>query len=143
MLLVRRTARSTRLRLAAKRTSAVFSQVIALFAFDLTGLLDGNLLDVNNQMMPGSAATRVRRCKMENEEQSKQAPEQPDEIDLDEFLGWAEFCAWAALVMTPIIWWLQGESVSTDQFVVRCSLVVISACVGVGLRARAMCRRRK
>lgn len=65
-----------------------------------------------------------------------------DEISVEEFLGWAEFCAWSALVMTPIIWWLQGESVSQDQFVVRCSLVVISAVAGVGLRAYALVSRR-
>ena len=58
-------------------------------------------------------------------------------LSLDELLRWAEFCAWSALIMTPIIWWLQGASVSTDQFVVRTSLVVISAVVGVGLRVRA------
>jgi hypothetical protein len=69
--------------------------------------------------------------------------EPADDLDVEEVLGWAEFCAWAALVMTPIIWWLQGPSVSTDQFVVRTALVVISAVVGTGLRIRAwVCRRR-
>jgi len=60
-----------------------------------------------------------------------------DELSAEEMLYWLEFCAWSALVMTPIIWWLQGASVSTDQFVVRTGLVVISAVVGVGLRVRA------
>ena len=71
-----------------------------------------------------------------------QAELRDEEISLEDFLGWAEFCAWAALMMTPIIWWLQGESVSTDQFVVRCSLVVISAVAGVGLRVWAIARKR-
>ena len=66
-----------------------------------------------------------------------------DELDLHEILGWAEFCAWAALVMTPIIWWLQGPSVSTDQFVVRTGLVVISATVAVGLRGWTLLQRRR
>lgn len=66
-----------------------------------------------------------------------------DEIDLEEGLGWAEFCAWSALVMTPIIWWLQGPSVSTDQFVVRTSLVVISGVVAIGLRVRALVLKRR
>ena len=66
-----------------------------------------------------------------------------EELSLDEMLYWGEFCAWSALVMTPIIWWLQGPSVSTDQFVVRCSLVVISALAGVGLRVRAVVVRRR
>jgi hypothetical protein len=66
-----------------------------------------------------------------------------DTLEIAEILGWAEFCAWSALVMTPIIWWLQGPSVSTDQFVVRIGLVVISASVAVGLRAWVLIRRRR
>lgn len=69
--------------------------------------------------------------------------EPTDDLDLEEVLGWAEFCAWSALVMTPIVWWLQGPSVSTDQFVVRTSLIVISAVVGVGLRVRAWIHSRR
>jgi hypothetical protein len=60
--------------------------------------------------------------------------DESDTLDVAEILYWAEFCAWSALVMTPIIWWLQGASVSTDQFVVRTGLVVISAGTAVGLR---------
>ncbi len=66
-----------------------------------------------------------------------------DDIDVDELLGWAEFGSWSALVMTPIIWWLQGPSVSTDQFVVRTSLLVISAATGVVLRTRTWIRRKR
>jgi hypothetical protein len=62
-------------------------------------------------------------------------------IDIQEFLGWAEFCAWSALVMTPILWWLQGPSVSTDQFVVRTALVAIAATTGIALRIRALIQR--
>ena len=58
----------------------------------------------------------------------------PEEIDIRELFGWAEFCAWSALVMTPIVWWLQGPSVSNDQFVVRTGMVVLSAVAAVGLR---------
>jgi pimeloyl-ACP methyl ester carboxylesterase len=67
----------------------------------------------------------------------------PGERDHDAVLGRIEFCAWAALLMTPIIWWLQGPSVSTDQFVVRTALVAIPAAVGVGLRIRAWSPRIK
>src|SRR5665213_2145907 len=66
-----------------------------------------------------------------------------DTVEATQILGWAEFCAWSGLVMTPIIWWLQGASVSTDQFVVRTGLVVISACAGVGLRGWAIVQRRR
>src|SRR5882724_2527381 len=66
-----------------------------------------------------------------------------DTLDTAEILYWAEFCGWSALVMTPIIWWLQGPSVSTDQFVMRTALVVISASAAVGLRGRALLQRRR
>jgi hypothetical protein len=65
-----------------------------------------------------------------------------DELSLPELLGWAEFCSWSALVMAPIIYWLQGESVSHDQFVVRTALVLLAAAGGIGLRCRAWRRRR-
>lgn len=67
---------------------------------------------------------------------------QPVKNDKEEILLWAEFCAWTMLVMTPIIWWLQGPSVSADQFVVRTALVVISATAAIGLRGRALLSRR-
>lgn len=61
-----------------------------------------------------------------------------DDIDPTEMRIWIEFSAWCALVMTPIIWWLQGPSVSTDQFVVRTGLVILSAVVGIGMRIWAI-----
>lgn len=66
-----------------------------------------------------------------------------DAMTPQEVLGWAEFCCWSALVMTPLIWWLQGPSVSTDQFVVRTALVVISATGGIALRFVALRRKRR
>lgn len=65
---------------------------------------------------------------------TKTSEVQEDELSVSEIRGWAEFSAWSALVMTPIIWWLQGPSVSTDQFVVRTGLVVLSFVVATGLR---------
>lgn len=69
--------------------------------------------------------------------------DESDSLEMDEVLYWAEFCAWSALVMTPIICWLQGPSVSTDQFVVRTGLVVISAGVATGLRGWGLIQRRR
>lgn len=62
-----------------------------------------------------------------------------EELEADDSLKFhahsvAEKYCWICVVMTPVIWWLQGPSVSTDQFVVRCSLVVISVLGAVGLR---------
>jgi hypothetical protein len=68
--------------------------------------------------------------------------EKPDEeIDLEELLGWAEFCSWSALVMALIIYWLQGPSVSPDQYVVRTALVVISGLGALSLRGRVLIHR--
>ena len=66
----------------------------------------------------------------------------PDiELSARELLGWAEFFCWTALVLTPVIWWLQGPSVSTDQFVVRTGLVVVAAVGAVTLRSIDLIRR--
>ena len=52
----------------------------------------------------------------------------------------AEFVAWSAFVMAPIIWCLQGPSVSTDQFLFRSSLIAASAVVAAGMRVMALIR---
>lgn len=65
------------------------------------------------------------------------------EMSSEEVRGWIEFSAWSALVMTPIIWWLQGPSVSTDQFVMRTALVVISFSVAIGMRIFAILQSRR
>ncbi len=64
-----------------------------------------------------------------------------DQLDSAQALAWIEFCAWSSLVMTPIIWWLQGPSVSDDQFFVRTGLVVLSATVAIGIRLSVLFRK--
>jgi len=59
----------------------------------------------------------------------------------EEIRPWAEFCCWTALVMAPIINWVNGPAVSQDQFVVRTGLIVLAACGGIGLRFYALLRR--
>jgi len=60
-----------------------------------------------------------------------QSPEQ--QMSASELLGWIEFGCWAALAMTPILYLINGPSVSFDQFVMR-GLVVVAALAGaVGL----------
>lgn len=70
--------------------------------------------------------------------------EAPPEDDLtpEELRQWLEFSCWTALVMAPILYWLNGPSVSTDQYVVRTGLVVLAACGGIGLRIMAWRRKR-
>jgi len=57
-----------------------------------------------------------------------------------EIRGWAKFCCWTVLALAPFLYWMNGPSVSNDQFVVRTGLVVLSSLGAVGLRIFA-CRR--
>ena len=56
------------------------------------------------------------------------------ELTTAEILGWSEFACWTMLVLTPFLYWVNGPSVSTDQFVVRTALVILSALGAVILR---------
>lgn len=67
----------------------------------------------------------------------------PAELTGSEALRWVEQMCWMILVMTPIVWWLQGPSVSPDQFVVRTALVILSAVGAIGLRVRAVYHDRR
>jgi hypothetical protein len=61
--------------------------------------------------------------------------------DIREMLFWIEFTCWTGLVLTPLIFWLQGPSVSHDQFVVRLTLFIVVTIGGIGCRVRAIVRR--
>lgn len=69
--------------------------------------------------------------------------ERDDDLTGEEILGWAEFCCWSALAMAPLIYWIQGPSVSNDQHVVRIALVVIAAVGAANLRVRSILRNRR
>ena len=79
-----------------------------------------------------------------NAESNEKADANPsdDEITLEELAYWAEFCSWTTLALTPLLRWVNGPAVSTDQLVVRIALVVIAACVAVSLRVMKLARRR-
>lgn len=86
---------------------------------------------------------RLRRWQLnENVPDMNQDQHQTEQEELSraEALRLAEQMAWMIFLMTPIVWWLQGESVSPDQFVVRTSLLVLSGLAAVGLRLRARLR---
>ncbi|MDA1052252.1 MAG: hypothetical protein O3C40_17480 [Planctomycetota bacterium] len=57
-----------------------------------------------------------------------------DDVSLDELLPWLEFGCWTALVLAPILYYVNGPSVSTDQAVVRTGLVIVAAVGAVLLR---------
>jgi hypothetical protein len=51
-----------------------------------------------------------------------------------EIRGWAEFCCWTTLALAPLLYWVNGPAVSTDQFVTRTALIVIAAITAITLR---------
>ena len=59
-----------------------------------------------------------------------------------EILYWAEFSCWTVLVLCPFLYWINGAAVSTDQFVVRTALVVMSLCGAIALRVMKILRTR-
>lgn len=57
------------------------------------------------------------------------------------YLG--EFCCWTMVVLAPILTWVNGPSVSTDQFVVRTAVFCLALGGGVGLRVANVVRKRR
>jgi hypothetical protein len=66
-----------------------------------------------------------------------------DDITWEKLSYWLEFGCWTALVLFPFLRWINGPSVSTDQFVVRTGLVVLSVLGAVGLRTYKIVRARR
>ena len=61
-------------------------------------------------------------------------PHADEPLTTAEVLGWAELATWTMLVFAPIVYYIHGPSVSTDQRVVRMALVILAACGAVTLR---------
>ncbi len=57
------------------------------------------------------------------------------------FLG--EFSCWTMVVLAPILTWINGPSVSTDQFVVRTAVFCLALSGAIGLRVANVVRRRR
>lgn len=55
----------------------------------------------------------------------------------------AEFCCWTAVFLAPILTWVNGPSVSTDQFVMRTIVFSLAVCGAFSLRARNFVHRRQ
>jgi len=67
--------------------------------------------------------------------------EKPDEPVDPWFL--AEFSAWTMVALAPILTWVNGPSVSTDQFVTRTIVFTLALVTAVSLRIGKMIRRRR
>jgi len=57
-----------------------------------------------------------------------------DDLTLAELLPWLEFGSWTMLVLAPVLYYVNGPSVSPDQAVVRTCLVVVAAAGALTLR---------
>jgi hypothetical protein len=54
----------------------------------------------------------------------------------------AEFCCWTVLVLAPILRWVNGPAVSSDQYVVRVTVFALTLAGGVGIRVGKIVLRR-
>jgi hypothetical protein len=68
---------------------------------------------------------------------------QDQDLSPAEVRCWLEFASWTTLALAPLLYWLNGPAVSTDQFVVRIGLVILAACGAIGLRLYAWRQRRR
>lgn len=59
-----------------------------------------------------------------------------NEISAAELIGWIELGCWISLALLPLLYWVNGAAVSSDQLVVRWIVVMVVICGSVGLRAR-------
>jgi hypothetical protein len=57
-----------------------------------------------------------------------------DDLSWEELAPWLEFGCWTSLVLAPVLYYINGPSVSSDQAIVRTALVIIAAVGGVVLR---------
>ena len=49
-----------------------------------------------------------------------------EDITWEEIAYWAEFCGWTVLALAPFLRWINGPSVSTDQYYMRIGLVIVA-----------------
>lgn len=57
-----------------------------------------------------------------------------DNIETKEIPRLLEFGCWTAVLLFPVLYYVNGPAVSTDQFVVRTILVVVALGTAVSLR---------
>jgi len=64
-----------------------------------------------------------------------------DEVHPAEIMGWLESGAWITLLLAPLLYFVNGPAVSTDQWVMRSVLVTAAAAVAAGSRWRCLIPR--
>lgn len=66
----------------------------------------------------------------------KPAVADTDELTADELARWGEWFCWCSVLLAPVIYWINGPSVSPDQRVVRWGTVIVFAAGALLLRWR-------
>lgn len=68
--------------------------------------------------------------------------QEPEEKPVDPW-AMAEFAAWFMVVLAPILTWINGPPVSTDQAVVRTIVFTLALTVGIVLTITRLLRKRR
>ncbi len=55
----------------------------------------------------------------------------------------AELFCWTVVILAPVLTWVNGPAVSTDQFVVRSAVFILAFTAGTGLRIASIVRKRR
>lgn len=58
-----------------------------------------------------------------------------------EIMRWAELACWTTIALAPILYWVNGPAVSTDQLVVRTAMVALALVGGFVIRVTKWIRR--
>ena len=75
--------------------------------------------------------------------QTSENPDPNDDISFPALAPMAELGCWTMVALAPLLRWVNGPAVSTDQFVVQVTLVTIAFVGGVGLRIYNWKRRQQ
>ena len=54
----------------------------------------------------------------------------------------AEFCCWTMVILAPLLTWVNGPAVSTDQFVIRTAVFSLAVIGATSLRMANIVRKR-
>lgn len=69
-------------------------------------------------------------------------PKENANHEFREILGWCEFACWTMVAMGPLLYWINGPAVSTEQLAIRTALVVLALVAGVSFRVSSLLREK-
>jgi hypothetical protein len=62
---------------------------------------------------------------------------QDSDLNGKQLRDWLEIGSWTTLALAPFLYWVNGPAVSSDQFFVRTTLIVVAAVAAIALRLAA------